>query len=44
MIQFEEDIKPSNLQEKQNLRQYHKIRARNLHKMLPIPVCTFDDE
>lgn len=42
MIQFEEDIKPSNLQEKQNLRQYHKIRARNLHKMLPIPVCTFD--
>ena len=24
------------------LGQYRKIRARNLHKMLPIPVCTFD--
>jgi NAD+ synthase len=23
----------------QNLRQYREIRARNMHKMLPIPVC-----
>lgn len=26
-------------QEKTHLRQYRKIRQRNLHKMLPIPVC-----
>lgn len=25
--------------EKQNLKKYQAIRARNLHKMLPIPVC-----
>ena len=25
--------------EKQNLKQYRAIRSRNLHKMLPIPVC-----
>jgi hypothetical protein len=26
-------------QEKKNLRRYREIRATNLHKMLPIPVC-----
>lgn len=26
--------------EKAQLKQYQKIRSRNLHKMLPIPVCT----
>jgi NAD+ synthase len=25
-----------------NLRRYREIRATNLHKMLPIPVCNFD--
>jgi NAD+ synthase len=29
-------------QEKKNLRRYREIRATNLHKMLPIPVCKFD--
>ena len=29
-------------QEKKNLRRYREIRATNLHKMLPIPVCNFD--
>jgi NAD+ synthase len=28
--------------EKKNLRRYREIRATNLHKMLPIPVCNFD--
>ena len=27
-----------------NIRKYQKIRARSLHKMNPIPVCTFDKE
>ena len=27
--------------EKAQLRRYREIRARNLHKMLPIPVCKF---
>jgi len=26
-------------QQKKNLRRYREIRATNLHKMLPIPVC-----
>jgi len=29
-------------QERKNLRRYREIRATNLHKMLPIPVCNFD--
>lgn len=29
--------------EKQNLKQYRAIRSRNLHKMLPIPVCKMPD-
>jgi NAD+ synthase len=28
--------------ERSRLKRYREIRARNLHKMLPIPVCTFD--
>jgi NAD+ synthase len=26
------------------LKRYQELRARNLHKMIPIPVCTFDDK
>ena len=33
---------PTSPQEKKNLRRYREIRAANLHKMLPIPVCKFD--
>jgi len=33
---------PTTAQEKKNLRRYREIRATNLHKMLPIPVCKFD--
>jgi NAD+ synthase len=33
---------PTTTQEKKNLRRYREIRAANLHKMLPIPVCKFD--
>ena len=33
---------PTSAQEKKNLRRYREIRATNLHKMLPIPVCKFD--
>jgi NAD+ synthase len=29
-------------QDRANLRRYQEIRARNIHKMLPIPVCKFD--
>lgn len=29
-------------QQKRNLRRYREIRATNLHKMLPIPVCKFN--
>jgi NAD+ synthase len=29
--------------EKAQLRQYRKIRARNMHKMLPIPVCKINN-
>lgn len=28
--------------ERAQLRRYQEIRARNLHKMLPVPVCRFD--
>ena len=30
--------------QKRNLRKYQQIRQKNLHKMLPIPVCTFPGE
>ena len=33
---------PTSPQEKKNLQRYREIRATNLHKMLPIPVCKFD--
>ena len=33
---------PTDAREKKNLRRYREIRATNLHKMLPIPVCNFD--
>jgi NAD+ synthase len=33
--------KDSTPQQKRNLRRYREIRATNLHKMLPIPVCKF---
>ena len=33
---------PTDAREKKNLRRYREIRATNLHKMLPIPVCKFD--
>jgi NAD+ synthase len=29
-------------QERAQLKRYREIRARNMHKMLPIPVCKFD--
>ena len=29
-------------QEKEQLKKYREIRARNMHKMTPIPVCKFD--
>ena len=29
--------------EKTQLKKYREIRARNLHKMLPIPVCKIPD-
>ena len=29
-------------EEQDQMKQYRAMRARNLHKMLPIPVCTFD--
>jgi hypothetical protein len=28
-------------QERTQLKRYREIRARNMHKMLPIPVCKF---
>ena len=33
---------PMSREEKTQLKRYREIRARNLHKMTPIPVCTFD--
>lgn len=35
----ENKIKPSTKQDKQNLKRYKSIRAKNLHKMTPIPIC-----
>jgi len=39
MIQAETNSGVDNTQQKKNLKQYREIRARNLHKMMPIPVC-----
>ena len=36
---YSELAKYATPQQKKNLRQYREIRATNLHKMLPIPVC-----
>jgi NAD+ synthase len=42
MTQSETNCGVDSAQEKKNLRRYREIRAANLHKMLPIPVCKFD--
>ena len=39
MIQAETNSGVDNAQQKKNLKRYREIRARNLHKMTPIPVC-----
>lgn len=39
MTQAETNSGVDNAQEKKNLQWYREIRARNLHKMTPIPVC-----
>jgi NAD+ synthase len=39
MIQAETNSGVDNRQQKDNLKRYRAIRARNLHKMEPIPVC-----
>ena len=41
MTQAESNSGVDSTQEKKNLKKYREIRARNLHKMMPIPVCTF---
>jgi NAD+ synthase len=38
----ESGSQPMTRAEKDNLKKYRAIRARNLHKMEPIPVCKFD--
>ena len=42
MTQAETNSGVDNPQQKQNLKKYRAIRARNLHKMEPIPVCQLD--
>ena len=44
MQQAESNSGVDSAQEKKNLKRYREIRARNLHKMQPIPVCTFDKD
>lgn len=39
MTQAETNSGVDNKKEKENLKKYRDIRARNLHKMVPIPVC-----
>lgn len=41
MMHDQNKTTPTSKQEKENLKRYLEIRARNLHKMNPIPVCTF---
>ena len=43
MTQAETNSGVDNKKEKDNLKKYREIRARNLHKMLPIPVCKMPD-
>lgn len=43
MIQDQSHIVPSDKKQAAKLKQYRAIRARNLHKMSPIPVCTMPD-
>jgi NAD+ synthase len=42
MTQAETNSGVDNPQQKENLKKYRAIRARNLHKMEPIPVCQLD--
>ena len=44
MTQAENNSGVDNKQQKENLKKYRTIRARNLHKMEPIPVCTFSKD
>lgn len=37
------ELRTLNAAQKRQLRQYQKIRSRNIHKMLPIPVCKMPD-
>jgi NAD+ synthase len=39
MVQAETNSGVDNKTQKENLKKYRDIRSRNLHKMLPIPVC-----
>ena len=41
MLLDESGKPPATRQQRQDLGRYRKIRERNLHKMLPIPVCQF---
>ena len=43
MTQAETNSGVDNKKEKENLKKYRAIRARNLHKMEPIPVCKISD-
>jgi len=43
MTQAETNSGVDNKQQKDNLKRYRAIRARNLHKMEPIPVCKMPD-
>ena len=44
MTQAETNSGVDNKTQKENLKIYRAIRARNLHKMEPIPVCKFDKQ
>lgn len=44
MMQLDEAGFDAAPQDRTKLKQYRAIRARNMHKMRPIPVCTFDDK
>ena len=44
MTQAEDNSGVDNKQQKENLKKYRAIRARNLHKMEPIPVCKIDTQ
>jgi NAD+ synthase len=44
MTQAETNSGVDSAQEKKNLKKYRAIRARNMHKMLPIPVCILTEK